>query len=97
MRYVTKPTVVEAVKIIDVTPIESRGELDLACTRGINLRLENGQTYRASRSMIEAHIPEAGDYLIVDEADGGEVRIVGKNVFDQKYITLEGLNALAAS
>jgi hypothetical protein len=79
MKYVAKPVIVTAYKIIRVEDYEE----EIGC----NLILENGEDVLATPEMLSRITPIHGDYWVIQE--DGYVYINPKSVFERKYCVHE--------
>ena len=75
MKYIANPVEVDAEIIISVGPIKGDGSVELV--------LQGGKKFTATRGMVARLIPMEGDY-VVTQADG-YVYLNPKEVFERKY------------
>jgi hypothetical protein len=75
MRYIARPTLVDAFKI-------KRIDMDVL-NNELSLRLEDGSDVVATKEMTARMVPEIGDYWVIQP--DGYVYLNPKDVFERKY------------
>lgn len=79
MKYVAKPVIVDAYKIVEIENIVN--------SNALNLVLENGNDVVATEEMTARMIPLVDDYWVIQS--DGYVYLNPKHVFEKKYSLIE--------
>lgn len=79
-KYIANPVEVEAHKIVGIGEPQPHGGIK---HWKMELALDNGQNVTATAEMMARHIPEEGDYWVIQS--DGYIYLNPKSVFERKY------------
>lgn len=79
MKFIANPVRVDAAQIVDVVVFDQPHDR----TQHVELKLDDGNTYRPSPEQLARIKPAPGDYLVTQ--DDGYAYLVPRLVFERKY------------